>query len=64
MSYKAEFKVDGKWYDNAIRIADKTQCEQYGHDKFQSCTMPSDFRIVRSADMPNYRYIQRQLESI
>lgn len=56
LSHKAEFKVDGKWYDNAIRIAALGQCTRYASDKFDVWTMPSDWRVVESTDTPNYTY--------
>ena len=64
MSYKAEFLVDGKWYDNAIRLALWVEAEAYTRDKFMVWTMPSDWRVVASNEPVAHTYDNYKLERI
>jgi hypothetical protein len=53
-SFKAEFLVDGRWYDNAIRLATKAEAEAYAVSLFSRWMIPTDKRVVTSDDPPNY----------
>lgn len=55
MSWKAEVLVDGKWYDNAIRLATEEEARVYGLDLFRRWFVPADWRVVTSDDPANYR---------
>ena len=64
MSWKPEFCIDGKWYDNAVRFATEQEAKDNARDKFMVWTMPTDWRAVESTDAPNYRYTANGLESL
>lgn len=55
-SFKAEFLVDGRWYDNAIRFVTEVEAKAYASDLFTRWTQPTDKRVEPSNDPPNYRY--------
>ena len=63
-SYKPEFQIQGKWYDNAVRFTTYEEALDNARDKFQHWTMPTDYRAVESEDPPNYRYVDGQLEAL
>lgn len=64
MSWKPEFLVDGKWYDNAVRFATEAEAKQNAQDKFMVWTMPSDYRATESPDPAHYRYTDKGLEPL
>lgn len=55
-SFKAEFLVDGRWYDNAARFATEAEAKAYASDLFMRWTQPTDKRVEPSIDPANYRY--------
>lgn len=63
-SYKPEFLIGGKWYDNAVRFATEEEARNNAYDKFLVWTVPTDYRATPSDDPPNYRYGPGGLEPI
>lgn len=61
-SYKPQFLIDGEWCDNAVRFATREDAERNARAKFQSWSVPSDYRAAASDDAPNYRYTDGRLE--
>ena len=56
MSYKPEFEVQDKWYDNAQRFATHDEAEVSARARFSVWTMPSDWRVTESDDPVSYRH--------
>lgn len=61
MSWKPEFLISDKWYDNALRFATEQEAKDNAHDKFMVWTMPTDCRAVESPDPVNYTYHESEL---
>lgn len=57
MSWKPEFLIDGKWYDNAVRFATEEEAKANAADKFSRWTMPTDYRATESTDPVNYKWV-------
>jgi hypothetical protein len=57
-SFKPEFQIDntGKWYDNALRFATKTEAENNAFDKMSSWFSVREYRVSESDDPVNYKY--------
>lgn len=55
MSWKPEFLVDGKWYDNAQRFATYQEALTSAARRFAVWTVPTDYRATESPDPVNYR---------
>ena len=56
-SWKPEFKIDGAWYDNAIRFASEREATLNALDKLHVWTIPTGYRATQSDDPVNYRYV-------
>jgi len=54
MSWKPEFEVEGKWYDNAQRFASKEEAEESAVARFRVWTMPTAWRATESSRPVNY----------
>jgi hypothetical protein len=63
-SFKVQFLVDGKWYDNDIRLVTRDEAACYGRDKFMAWTVPSSWRVTASCDKANYRYSFGKLKEV
>jgi hypothetical protein len=46
----------GKWYGNAVRIADYAQALNQMADHYAKWTTPTDCRLEETDDPPNYTY--------
>lgn len=64
MSWKPEFEVDGRWYDNALRFATRNEAAENACDKFMAWSMPTAYRATESPDPVNYRYVDHQLVAV
>jgi hypothetical protein len=55
-SWKAQFQVvnDGKWYDNAIRLATELEATLYATSKLISWTAAVDSRVTETDDAPTH----------
>lgn len=63
-SYKAQFLVDDKWCDNAVRIEVEEECKDYARNKFMLWTTPDDWRVRASEDEPTHTFRDHRLEKI
>ena len=64
MSWKPEFQIGGKWYDNAVRFETRAEAEANAKAKFNVWTMPTDWRATESPDPVNYRMVDGRLEPL
>lgn len=60
----AEMFVEGKWSRNAIVLPSKKQAEAYARDLFSRWTMPTDKRVKRVAQAPNYEWTSEGLKAL
>lgn len=60
----AEMFVDGAWSRNAIVLPSKKQAEAYASDLFSRWTMPTDKRVKRVAQPPNYEWTSEGLKAL
>lgn len=63
-SYKPEFLVDGKWYDNLVRFATEAEAEEDASRKFAVWYVPTDYRVTETTDEVNYRLVDGQSVSL
>ena len=54
MSWKPEFMISGKWYDNAQRFETEQEAKDSAAARFAVWTMPTDHRATESTDPANY----------
>lgn len=60
----AEMFVEGKWSRNAIVLPSKKQAEAYASDMFSRWTLPTDKRVKRVAQTPNYEWTSEGLRAL
>ena len=63
-SWRAEVLVKGQWNGNSLRFPSEAEASDYGFDMFMKWANPTCSRATPSADLPNYRYVNRRLISI
>lgn len=59
-SYKPEVKVQGVWYDNALRFATETEAKSSAQDLYMRWTQAEGHRAAPSGDEPTYEWIEGQ----
>jgi hypothetical protein len=64
MPWKPEVHVEGKWYANGITFETRPEAAEYAKDLFYRWTSTADHRAVESDAVPNYRYVDGELEII
>ena len=59
-SYKPEVRVQGVWYDNALRFATETEAKSSAQDLYMRWTQTEGFRAAPSGDEPTHEWIEGQ----
>ena len=54
MKYKAEVKVDGEWYSNALEFDIPAKAEEYAKDLHERWLLTTDYRVINALYSGNH----------
>lgn len=64
MSYRPMVLVHGEWAGNALRFESEEEALDNARDLMGRWLLVNDYRVDKSEDPVNYRWVEGKLESI
>lgn len=58
MSWAPEVFLEGKWSGNGLRFETEEEADKWGADLMMRWFVPSDHRVIVSADPINYKRLE------